>query len=176
MSKKQVKKDNWILIISILSFIISVVFSLISETIIPGVNILVGILITLIILFIGILFDMIGVAVTQGNESTFHSMVSQRVKGANLALSLIKSKDKVSSFCNDVVGDICGIISGSTGAVIVIKIVNNTNFNALIVTVITMGLISTMTISGKAIFKRVAIKNSTNIILKFSRILGIFKR
>ena len=96
MSKKQVKKDNWILIISILSFIISVVFSLISETIIPGVNILVGILITLIILFIGILFDMIGVAVTQGNEATFHSMVSQRVKGAHLALNLIKSKDKVS--------------------------------------------------------------------------------
>ena len=176
MSNKPYKKDRWILIITVLSFIISVLFSLISETIIPGVNIIVGVLITLIILFIGILFDMIGVAVTQGSESTFNSMVSKRVKGSSLALKLIKSKDKVSSFCNDVIGDICGIISGSTGAVIVLKIVSSTNLNALLVSVITMGLISTITITGKAIFKRIAIKKSTNIILIFSKVLSIFKR
>ena len=129
---------------------------------------------TLIILFIGIIFDMIGVAVTQGNEAIFNSMTSKRVRGSKIALKLIKNKDKVSSFCNDVIGDICGIISGSTGAVIVVKIINSTNFNQVLVTVITMALISTITISGKAIAKAKAIKNSTNIILRFSRILCIF--
>ena len=133
-------------------------------------------LIILIILFIGILFDMVGVAVTQGSEATFHSMVSQRVKGSKIGLKLINNKDKVSSFCNDVIGDICGVISGSTGAVIVLKIISSTNLNALLVTVVTMGLISTITISGKAIFKRVALKKSTNIILNFSKFLSIFMR
>ena len=37
-----------------------------------------------------------------------------------------------------------------------------------------MALISTITISGKAIAKVRAIKNSTNIILRFSRILCVF--
>ena len=171
---KRIKKSNWIYILTILAFTISVLFSLISETIIPRVDIFIGIIVTLIILFIGILFDMIGVAVTQGNEATFNSMISKRIPGSKIALKLIKNKDKVSSFCNDVIGDICGIICGSTGAVIVIKIINSTNLSQILVTVITMALISTITISGKAIAKVRAIKNSTNIILRFSKVLCIF--
>ena len=119
---------------------------------------------------------MIGVAVAQGDISVFNSMASKKVYGSKLAIKLIKNKDKVSSFCNDVIGDICGIISGATGAVIAIKIIEKTNLNNIFVTVVLMGLISTMTITGKALAKTRAIKNSTNIILRFSKILNVFVR
>ena len=173
---KKTKNNNWILILTILAFSISALFSLISETLIPNVNIIIGIIIMLVILFIGILFDMIGVAVTQGNLNVFNSMAAQKVRGSKIAIKLIKNKDKVSSFCNDVIGDICGIISGSTGAVVVLKIIEQTKMNSVLISIITMALISTITISGKALAKTKAISNSTNIILKFSRVIGIFKR
>ena len=171
-------KENtkWIIKLTLLAFFISIAFSFISETIIPDVSIIIGIIITLIILFIGILFDMVGVAVAQGDLSIFNSMAAKKVYGSRVAINLIKSKDKVSSFCNDVIGDICGIISGATGAVIAIKIIEKSSLNNILVTVILMGLISTMTITGKAIAKTRAIKNSTNIILRFSKVLNMFIR
>lgn len=179
--KKQNKKKgiinfNWIFKIVIASFIISLIFTLISETAIPNVGIAIGIILTLVFILIGVLFDMIGVAVTTADEAPFHSMASKKVKSAKMSLILKKNADKVSSFCNDVVGDICGIISGSTGAVISIKITQNYNFNSLLITLLVMGTISALTIGGKAIFKGVAMKKNNAILYKFASILSIFKR
>lgn len=119
---------------------------------------------------------MVGIAVASADESIFHSMSSRKVKGAKMAVKLKKNADKVSSFCNDVVGDICGIISGSTGAVIAIKIIEKFNFNALIVTLIIMGVISAITIGGKAMEKGYAMRKSNDILFKFAKILSIFSK
>ena len=35
---------------------------------------------------------------------------------------MLRNASRVSSVCNDVVGDICGIVSGATGAVIVARL------------------------------------------------------
>ena len=109
--KKEIVDHKWIIKIVISSFIISVIFTLISETVIPNVGIYMGIILTLIFILIGVIFDMIGVAVTTADEAQFHSMATKRVKGANMAIKLKINADKVASFCNDVVGDICGIVS-----------------------------------------------------------------
>ena len=45
-------------------------------------------------------------------------MASRKVPEAEDALRLIRNAGRVSSFCNDVIGDICGVISGSAAAVI----------------------------------------------------------
>ena len=174
--KKNSIDYGWIIKIAILSFIISISFSFVSETAIPNVNIIIGIMIAVIFIFIGIIFDMIGVAVTASDEAEFHSMASQKVKGAKMAIKLKKNASKVSSFCNDVVGDICGIISGSTGAVVSIKIAQISNLNPLLITLVTMGIISMLTISGKALFKGYAIKKSNRIIFRFAKILNIFSK
>lgn len=176
--KKQLKKKKgfdmkWIIKIVISSFIISVIFTLISEIAIPNIGIFLGVILTLIFILIGVLFDMVGIAVATAEEAQFNSMVAKRVKGAKMALKLKKNADKVSSFCNDVVGDICGIISGSTGAVIAIKIVNYYNFNSLLVILIVMGLISSLTIGGKAFEKGYAMKKSNKILFNFAKILSM---
>ena len=171
-NKKNTKKNYWILKIMILSFIISIIFTIISELAIPNVNILFGIILIIVFVFIGILFDMIGVAVTTSDESVFHSMASKKVRGAKLAIKFKKNADKVANLCQDVVGDICGIISGSTGAVISLKIVEKLNIPNLIVILIVMGMISTLTIGGKAMVKGVAIKKANNIVYRFAYLIS----
>jgi len=176
-SKKKGTVDyNWIIKIVVSSFLISVIFTLISETVIPNVGIILGSVLTLIFILLGVLFDMVGLAVATAEEAQFNSMVAKRVKGAKMALKLKKNAEKVSTFCNDVVGDICGIVSGSTGAVIAIKIVEHYEFNALLVTLIVMGIISALTIGGKAIEKGIAMKKSNNILFSFAKILSIFTK
>lgn len=180
MKKESKRKSlidySWIIKIVILSFLISIAFSFISETAIPNVNLLLGILLALLFIVIGIIFDMVGVSVTASDESIFHSMASRKVKGAKMAVRLKKNADKVSSFCNDVVGDICGIISGSTGTVITLKIVEKFGFNTLLVTLIIMGIISALTIGGKAIVKGFAMSKSNDILFRFARILSIVSK
>ena len=55
---------NWIIKIILIAFIISILFSLVSELAIPNLNIYFSILLALFFIFIGVMFDMIGVAVT----------------------------------------------------------------------------------------------------------------
>ena len=129
--KKETVDKKWIIIIVCLSFTISFVFSLISQLTIPNLSLWLGILITLLFISIGILFDIIGVSVTSADEKVFHSMNSRKVKGASVAVKFKKNADKVSNFCCDVIGDVCGIISGAAGTTITAILVSKFGFNLL---------------------------------------------
>lgn len=173
--KEKKKTDKkWVLTISILSFIISLIFSFIGETIIPNAHISISIMLIFVFVFLGILFDMIGVAVTVADPSTFNSMATKKVKGAKIGVNLIKNAPKVSSFCNDVIGDICGIISGSTGVSIAMIISERFDCNLLLVTLLITAFIAAITIGGKALGKSFAINNSNAILYKFVKVLSIF--
>ena len=180
-SKKPVKNKklvnyNWIIKITVATFFISLIFSLISETIIPNANIFISIILVLVFIGLGILFDIIGVSITVADIKTFNSMSAKNIKGAKLAVKLIKNAEKVSSFCNDVIGDICGIISGSTAASIALIISSKFKFNLLIVSLIITAVVASLTIGGKAIGKSIAINKSDSIIYKFSSLLSVFYR
>lgn len=173
--KKKTDK-KWVLIISIISFVISLLFSFIGETIIPNAHISISIILVFMFISLGILFDMVGVAVTVASISTFNSMATKRVKGAKLGVKLIKNSPKVSSFCNDVIGDICGIISGSTGISIAIVISNRFNVSLLLISLLITACIASITIGGKALGKSIAINNSNSILYSFVKVLSIFYR
>lgn len=173
---KQIVDYNWILKITIATFFISLVFSMVSETIIPNANIIISIILVLLFIGLGILFDIIGVSITVADIKTFNSMSSKNIKGAKLAVKLIKNAEKVSSFCNDVIGDICGIISGSTAASIALIISSKFKFNLLLVSLLITAVVASLTIGGKAIGKSIAINKSDSIIYKFSSLLAIFYR
>lgn len=165
-SKQNIK---WILLITSLTFVISIIFSYLSETILKKSNIVIELLVLLTVILIGIIFDMIGVAVTTCAEYPFHAMASRKIKGAKTAIKLIKNKDKVSSFCNDVIGDICGIVSGTAGVIIATSIAKDSIICSLLVT----ATISSLTIGGKALGKKVAVNKSENITRMVSKILSI---
>lgn len=174
-TKKKVDK-KWVLIISTVSFFISLFFSFIGETVIPNAHIALSLILVFSFIGLGILFDIIGLSVTVADIRTFNSMATKRVKGAKLGVKLIKNAAKVSSFCNDVIGDICGIISGSTGASIAIIISQKFNINLLFVTLIVTAIIASLTIGGKAMGKSFAMNNSNTILYKFVRVLSFFTK
>lgn len=173
---KNKKRNTWPIIITILAFFISLLFSFISESIMPSVPILIGIIILITFILIGIIFDMIGVAVTSSNEEPLHAMSSKKIKGAKKAVSFKKNADKVSSFCNDVIGDICGIISGSAGVAVATSLANTYNLNIFYTTLIVTAIIAALTIGGKAFCKKIAINNNHKIVYLTAKILSKFEK
>ena len=161
------KKDKWIFIIFILTFILSFIFSAISK-LASNINVFILLGVLILILLIGIVFDMIGVAVLSCNEATFHAKASNKIKGAKESIKLIKNANKTSSICNDVIGDICGIISGSIGATLVILLFKNNDIHLIIITAI----ISSLTVGGKAIGKKIAVKKSDEITFLVGKIIN----
>ena len=173
--KKKVDK-NWVLKVSIISFFISLIFSFIGETVIPNSHIFISLILVFTFIILGIVFDMIGIAVTVADIGTFNSMATKKVKGARIGVKLIKNAHKVSSFCNDVIGDICGIISGSTGVSIAIVISNRFNISLLLVTLLITALIAALTIGGKALGKSFAMNKSNIILYNFVKVLSFVRR
>ena len=167
---------RWAFIVTILAFLISLVMSFISTIVLENVTLLISIIVTFLFILIGIIFDIIGVAVTSGDEVAFHSMSSRRVRGGRMGVKLMKNASKVSSFCCDVVGDICGIISGSAGVTIVALVINLTDINELVISLLVPSLISALTIGGKALGKNFAMKKSTQVVTIVAKILSIFSK
>lgn len=176
MSKKKKSNSKWLITITLLAFCISFIFSLISELTLSKVNILIGIIILILFIAIGIIFDMIGVAVTSTTEEPLHAMSSKKIKGAKKAVSFKKNADKVSSFCNDVIGDICGIISGTVGVTLTATISETKNLDTFWVGLIITSIIAALTIGGKAISKSIAIKNSNKIVYMTAKVISIFEK
>lgn len=174
--KKKLVDYKWIIEITLLAFIISLGFSFLSETTIPKVPLVVGIILLFIVILIGILFDVVGVAVQAADEAPFHSMNARKVKGASVAVKFKKNAEKVSSFCNDVIGDICGVISGTAGSIIALAIATQTGLNSFLAVLVVTACISALTIGGKAIGKGIAINKSNDILYRFSRIISVFYR
>ena len=176
--KEKIKKEKvnvkWIITIIVMSFIISFCLSFVANMTIPNLSLFLGILVTLIFILIGILFDIIGVSVTSADEAVFHSMNSRKVKGANVAVKFKKNADKVSSFCCDVIGDICGVISGAAGTTIAAILISTYHFNVLIVGLLVTAIISSLTIGGKAIGKSFAINKSDIILYEFAKFVSNF--
>lgn len=165
---------RWIATISITSFFLSVLMSYTSKRALESVGNIVAFVILLAFIALGILFDIIGVASTVATEKRFHSMAARRVKGAKQAIWIARNAEKVGSFCNDVVGDISGIISGATSAVIITRLTQDgTDMRSVILSLIITGCVSSLTIGGKAIGKTFAISHSEDIVFLTGRVLSV---
>lgn len=176
--REKIKKEKvdikWIITILVVAFIISFALSFVANTTIPNLSLIFGIIITLLFIFIGIFFDIIGVSVTSADEAVFNSMSSRKVKGASTAVKFKKNADKTSSFCCDVIGDICGVISGAAGTTICAILVTKYHTDLLITGLIITAVISSLTIGGKAIGKSFAINKSDIILYEFAKFVSNF--
>lgn len=165
---------KWIITIIIISFSISIAFSFISETLFPKVALILEIIFLLVFIGIGIIFDMIGVSVTSSSLEPFNSMAARKVKGSKIAVKFKKNADKVSSFCCDVIGDVCGVVSGSASVIIATSLASKLNLNQFIVVLIVTACVSALTIGGKAIGKSYAINKSNIILYRVAKFVSNF--
>ena len=169
------KKDNsdlkWFIIVFITTFILSIVFSYISTNAISSLELFPATLILIITIFIGIIFDIIGVAVTVAKEEELHAKASKKIKGAKTSIKLIRNSSKVANICADVIGDICGVLSGAIAALITIKITEKFALQYDIQFIIS-AIVASLTVGGKALGKGIAKRNSTKIVHIVGSIIG----
>lgn len=167
-------KKNWIYKILIITFILSLIFSGISNYIANNFNAFILFIIILIVILIGVIFDMFGVAVLTSKEANFHAMASKKVRGAKEALVLIKNSANIATIFNDVIGDICGIVSGSLSAVLTLSLVGVININSVLMAMLVTAITSSITVTGKAYMKTLAVKKSDKIILNIGKFMTFF--
>ena len=146
-------------------------FSFISTNSITKLSIFPAILILLLVVLIGIVFDIIGVAATVANEHEFHARASKRISGSKTSVKLIRNSSKVANFCADIVGDICGVLSGAISALIAIKITEKLNLTFNLQFIIS-AMVASLTVTGKAFGKNIAKKDATKIVHKVAIILN----
>ena len=125
----------------------------------------------ILVILVGVIFDLIGVAVTVANEEDFHAQASKKIKGAKTSIKMIRNSAKVSNFCADVIGDICGVLSGAISAMIALKLTENYGMSSQIQFVFS-AIVASLTVGGKAITKEIAKQNSTVIVGFVSKIVN----
>ncbi len=166
------KTRNWVITVFVATVIISSLISLASDELMKRSNMVVAFLILLLIVMIGIIFDIIGMAVASADEKPFHSMSSRKVAGAQECIMLLRNAERVSSICNDVVGDICGVVSGSASATIAAQVLANFEFSwPDIVYLVMSSLVAALTVGGKAIGKGFAVNSSTTIVFRAGQVI-----
>ena len=175
--KLKIKPDwHWITTIFGTTIGISAAMSFLSNEILSGGGLILSFAVLLVIILIGILFDIIGVSVTAAEEKPFHSMAAKKVPEAREALKMLRRAERVSSFCNDVVGDICGVISGSAAAVIAAKaIAGMSPVLGSVVQLLLSAVVAGLTVGGKAFGKSIAMNNSTAIIHAAAKVMYLVK-
>ena len=165
LRKERNKTIRWVVTIFFVTIFISGTITLISDEIMAVSGIAVAFVILLAIVLIGIIFDVIGMAVASADEKPFHSMAARKVPGALEAISLLRNAERVSSICNDVVGDICGVVAGSASATVATQILQNFEFSwPNVVSLILSALVAGLTVGGKAIGKTFAVNSCTAIV------------
>lgn len=166
--KKKNSKARWIVTIFFVTVLISSTISFLSSSLLESSGIVEAFIVLLVIILLGIVFDIIGVAVMSANEKPFHSMAAKKRPGAQEALMLLRNAEKVSSFCNDVVGDICGVVSGSASAVIAVKALTQIDSDT-VAQLVMSAIVAGVTIAGKACGKNIAMSKCTQIVYFVSK-------
>ncbi|CDQ39705.1 MULTISPECIES: hypothetical protein [Virgibacillus] len=169
------------LTIAVITFVLAAIFSIISSSILSGVIWIIGLLIVFMIVFVGVVFDMLGIASTAADEAPFHAMAAEKIAGAKEAVIIIRNADRFASFCNDVIGDISGIVSGTASAIVVLQMANLLGHGEgstvqITISVILTSIVAALTVGGKALGKFFAINASTKIIFFAGKVISIIER
>ena len=101
MTKKEEAKPrsylHWVVRIFLISVMLSAALSFVSGIVLEDAGYVLAVTALALFVLLGIVFDVIGVAVTAADPKPFHSMAAHRERGAREALFLLKNAEKVSS-------------------------------------------------------------------------------
>lgn len=161
---------RWTFTVIIITFVLSTVLAFASQR---NVGLIAASLVLFVLIFLGIAFDMISIAVASADLAPFHSMSARRVRGSREAVILLKHRAKVVCVSSDIIGDVLNIISGAMGAFVIAAIVEISSIgNMHLLNVIMSASIAALTVGGKAMGKNIAINSSTRIVLTVGWLLS----
>ena len=167
---------QWLGRILLWTFFLSIFFNIVSQSLLDKLGISGSLLVLGIIIATGVAFDIIGIASTAATLPPLNARAAKRVPGAKQALHLARNSDRVASFCNDVVGDICGIISGSAAAAIVFRLTVVKSLSQGYYNIIMMAAVAALTVGGKGLGKSVAINYANEILMLVGRLIYFLQR
>ena len=180
--KKQKKKRipdwlSWGLGVLFLSFALTVLFSFLTEISIKGSPVYICVIVLVVLLVLNIGCDMLANAIITCNPDVFHAMASNKIKGAKRSVTFCKNATKLGSVFADIIGDICGIVSGAASTALVVYIaMEGGSTIELIASIGVSAVIAALTVGGKAIFKHFAIKYNRQIVFAFAKFTTLFKK
>ncbi|MCH5185269.1 MAG: hypothetical protein J1F64_04000 [Oscillospiraceae bacterium] len=160
---------KWTVTVTLLAFFLSIIFGIVTS-VMSRLNIISALIILLCIISVSVVFDMLGTAVGAAEEFPFHSLAARKVRGAAHSVRILRNAPQVASLCNDVIGDIAGIISGSSTAVIVANISMGEGGGNVLISLVLTAVVAALTIGGKAFCKGIAMKNANAVVFFMGRI------
>lgn len=171
------RKKKWLYIVTISTFFSTIFITYISDVLLSYTPLLLSFVILVVIIVFGVGSDIVGVAITAASIKPFNSMAAQKVFGAKTAVKIVQNAPKYSNICSDVIGDICGIVSGATGVAITTQfLLYFPTINAVVLSLCMSGFIAAFTVGGKALGKEYAVKNSIKIITLVSKVIATFNK
>ncbi len=167
----------WGVSVLFLSFALTIIFSFLTEVAIKNSPAAICVVVLLVLLVLNISCDVLANAIISCKPEAFHSMASNKIKGAKRAVSFCRNASKLGSIFADVIGDICGIVSGAAGTALVVHIaLAGDSVAELITSILVSAIIGALTVGGKALFKHFAIKFNKQIVFGFAKFTTFFKR
>lgn len=186
--KERAKKNkiNWKWIVQILvttlllSFSTGLLIELIYFLITSALWLfLVAVFLVILIIALAVVADMIAVAATACDIEPLHAMAARKVRGAKKAVKICQNSDKVSSIFGDIIGDVCGIVSGASSAtisaVLAGEFIGIGVWQTIFISGAVLALVAALTISMKAICKKVAITRANDIIYGLAKLTSLGK-
>lgn len=178
---KKKKPPQWLIwgfTVFLMSFGLTVVFSFLTELVIDkNSNAALCVVVLLVLLALNIFCDILANAIISCKPESFHAMASNKIRGAKRAVAFCRNASKLGSIFADVIGDICGIVSGAAGAVLATLIaVSGSDIIKLISAITVSAVIGALTVGGKAFFKHFAIKHNKKIVFAFAKFTTFFKK
>ena len=163
------KRKSWkhLVVVFIGSFVIAAIVGMGSELLMRrAASLWLAALFLLTVIGVHIVFDVVGIAATAATEAPHHARAANRVKGARQTVYLVRHADLVANIANDVVGDVTGTLSGVMAASIVIDIIRyypTLGAKEIWLTTFILALVASITITGKAVGKSVAIQDANKV-------------
>lgn len=162
------------LVVFVATFFTACLITLVSTLVLEEMKtFLVGFVILLLVILVGVVFDIVGTAVSACGQQHLNAKASRRIPGAKKALALAKNASRVANICNDVVGDICGTVSGGIGTALAAVLVASGGVKGLLCSVGISGCIAAATVAGKALGKNFALSRADDIIFNVGRLLDL---
>src|SRR5699024_6187035 len=99
-----------------------------------------------------------------------------KVKGAKESLFVVRNADRFASFCNDVIGDISGIVSGTALTVVLVQIgkileVSEGSTFEITLSVMMTSILAALTVGRKGLGKTFDLKSSTQVVLVAGKVI-----
>ena len=177
MSRKR-KSLKHLLVIFIGTFISAALVGSGSELLVKRTTMIVAWVLLLVVIGVGILFDIIGTAAAAATETPHHARAANKVFGAKQAVRLVRNADTVANFSNDIVGDVAGTLSGAMAATIIMDLLRLypvLDDKVIILNTIMLALVASITVTGKAFGKSLAISEADEIIFVVGKIVATFE-